>query len=68
MATPLQEGIEALAVCRVPFESTDEVELSLSPGDNILITRLEVGGGWLEGMLQGAWRGLCMTRVCACSG
>lgn len=51
----LPEGIEAIAVCRVPFESTDEVELSLTPGDKVLITRLEVGGGWLEGMLQGGW-------------
>lgn len=56
----LPEGIEAIAVCRVPFDSTDEVELSLTPGDKVLITRLEVGGGWLEGMLQG---GLCRSST-----
>jgi hypothetical protein len=69
----MQEGIEAIAVCRVPFESTDEVELSLTPGDKILITRTEVGGGWLEGMLEGGdtclslalSRSLSLSHLCA---
>lgn len=43
------DGVLAIAVCKVVFESTDVVELSLSPGDRVLITRENVGEGWLEG-------------------
>mmetsp|Transcript_29280 Transcript_29280/g.76732 ORF Transcript_29280/g.76732 Transcript_29280/m.76732 type:complete len:531 (+) Transcript_29280:258-1850(+) len=54
MATSeLGEGIQAIGVCKVPFVSTDVVELSLSVGDRVLITRNSVGGGWLEGIKDG---------------
>eukprot|EP00038_Savillea_parva_P031584 m.88317 g.88317 ORF g.88317 m.88317 type:complete len:516 (-) comp9748_c0_seq1:204-1751(-) len=48
-----EEGIQAIAVCKVAFDSTDVVELSLAPGDRVLITRTDVGSGWLEGMKVG---------------
>lgn len=47
--TVFDEGIQAIGVCRVEFDATDVVELSLTQGDRVLITRNSVGGGWLEG-------------------
>ncbi|EDQ90908.1 uncharacterized protein MONBRDRAFT_31764 [Monosiga brevicollis MX1] len=47
------EDILARARCLYDFESTNEVELPLREGDIINVTRLDVGGGWLEGELNG---------------
>ncbi|XP_004363489.1 hypothetical protein CAOG_03761 [Capsaspora owczarzaki ATCC 30864] len=35
------------------FQAASDVELALQPGDIILITRMDVGGGWWEGRVAG---------------
>eukprot|EP00055_Hartaetosiga_balthica_P015895 m.97479 g.97479 ORF g.97479 m.97479 type:complete len:510 (-) comp8987_c0_seq1:3035-4564(-) len=47
------EDVIAVARCVYPFEGTCDVELTLNDGDLINITRMDVGGGWWEGELNG---------------